>query len=48
MVCSGLMAEEDLNELGFKHAVEPAEEDADVSTKERKGFLGGLTVKPVD
>lgn len=42
------MAEEDLNELGFQHEVRPAAEEKEVSTKERQGFLGGLTVKPVD
>lgn len=48
----GLMAKEDLNQLGFQHEVSFDTDQQDSSksniepTKENKGFIGGLTVKP--
>lgn len=42
----GLMAKEDLDELGFKHDVKF--DHTEKVTKENKGFIGGLSVKPVD
>jgi len=40
------MAEEDLDELGFKHKVIIEKNEKD-DKKERSGFIGGLSVKPV-
>mmetsp|Transcript_1021 Transcript_1021/g.2001 ORF Transcript_1021/g.2001 Transcript_1021/m.2001 type:complete len:120 (+) Transcript_1021:113-472(+) len=42
----GLMAEENLDELGFKHNVSVDEEEVakqEASRKEKKGFYGGLS-----
>uniref|UniRef100_A0A6S8FC41 CHCH domain-containing protein n=1 Tax=Aplanochytrium stocchinoi TaxID=215587 RepID=A0A6S8FC41_9STRA len=45
----GLMADEDLDELGFKHTVKFANDPENVAgKKEAKGFLGGLSVKPIN
>jgi len=45
---SGLMQEEDLDELGFKHEVSIDEakfEELRKNKKERKGYIGGLSAK---
>jgi len=44
----GLMQEEDLDELGFKHEVSIDEakfEELRKNKKERKGYIGGLSAK---
>mmetsp|Transcript_19364 Transcript_19364/g.31876 ORF Transcript_19364/g.31876 Transcript_19364/m.31876 type:complete len:108 (-) Transcript_19364:778-1101(-) len=43
----GLMAEEDLDQLGFQHSITIANTGPKVR-KEAQGFYGGLTVKPVN
>ncbi len=43
------MADEDLDELGFKYRVKFGNDPENVAgTKEAKGFLGGLSVKPIN
>jgi len=45
------MLKEDLGELGFKHEVIvdfAAVDKSKESNKEKKGFYGGLSVKPIN